>query len=248
MVDFTEKSRYGFDDLVLLVRLLRSPGGCPWDQAQTHRSIRRNFLEEALEACEALDEEDADHLREELGDVLLQVVFHAGIEADAGRFNVDDVCDGVCRKLIERHPHLFGRADERMEWEALKRAERGQKTVSQSMEGISKALPAAWRADKILSKAESSGLYEADRDAALAELRQASAELEEGSSGDAAEPPLGRALFALLELARRIGADPESALEKRCQEFITGFSQRETAAAEAAADKEKGKRLHHEQD
>ena len=99
MIDFTEKSEYGFSDLVRLVAALRGPGGCPWDQVQTHQSIRRNFLEEAYEACEAMDQDDPAHLREELGDVLLQVVFHAGIEADAGRFDVDGVCDTVCRKL-----------------------------------------------------------------------------------------------------------------------------------------------------
>ena len=124
MIDFTEKSQYGFDDLVKLVKLLRSPGGCPWDMAQTHGSIRRNFMEEAYEACEAMDEGDPAHLREELGDVLLQVVFHAGIEADAGTFGIDEVCDGVCRKLILRHPHLFSEDQSPMDWEELKRVSR----------------------------------------------------------------------------------------------------------------------------
>ena len=91
MLDFTRKARYGFDDLVKLVALLRAPGGCPWDGAQTHRSIRRNFLEEAYEACEGFDRDDAAIMREELGDVLLQVVFHADIEREAGRFTMDDV-------------------------------------------------------------------------------------------------------------------------------------------------------------
>lgn len=108
MINFTSKPRYALDDLIRLVHALRAPGGCPWDAAQTHLSIRRNFLEEAYEACEALDCDDAAMLREELGDVLLQVLFHADIEADRGRMTIDDIADAECRKLIFRHPFLFG--------------------------------------------------------------------------------------------------------------------------------------------
>ena len=104
MIDFYSKLRYDFDDLCQLVKVLRAPDGCPWDSVQTHQSIRRNFLEEAYEACEAIDQQDPVHLREELGDVLLHVVFHASIEADAGRFTIDDVCDTVVKKMISRHP------------------------------------------------------------------------------------------------------------------------------------------------
>ena len=108
MINFTSKPRYALDDLIRLVHALRAPGGCPWDAAQTHLSIRRNFLEEAYEACEALDCDDAAMLREELGDVLLQVLFHADIEADRGRMTIDNIADAECRKLIFRHPFLFG--------------------------------------------------------------------------------------------------------------------------------------------
>ena len=235
MIDFTLKSQYGYEDLTALVRLLRSPGGCPWDGAQTHQSIRRNFIEEACEACEAMDQGDPEHLREELGDVLLQVVFHAGIEADAGHFDMDDVCDGICKKLIARHPHLFTDDPSRPDWETLKRAQRGNQTVTQAMEGISKALPATWQADKILSKAEASGLYQEDPAEALGELTHALAALEQ-SPRDRAEDPLGRALFALVRLARQSGVDPETALIRHCKHFIRGFAQREAAAAEAAAE------------
>lgn len=233
MIDFTEKSHYGFSDLVALVRLLRSPGGCPWDGAQTHQSIRRNFIEEACEACEAMDQEDPEHLREELGDVLLQVVFHAGIEADAGHFDIDSVCDGVCKKQIGRHPNLFTDDPSRPDWEALKRAQRGNQTVAQAMEGISKALPATWQADKILSKAESSGLYQDDAAAALRDLNLALAASEQGRADPS--DPLGRAMFALVRLARLQGVDPEAALIRQCKHFIRGFAQQEAAAAEAAA-------------
>ena len=233
MIDFTEKPRYGFEDLVELVRLLRGPGGCPWDGAQTHESIRRNFLEEALEACEAIDEQDPAHLAEELGDVLLQVVFHAGIETDAGRFTVDDVCDAVCRKLIRRHPQLFGGAGQQLGWEDLKRVQRGNQTVAQAMSGVSGALPAAWQADKILSKAEASGLYRPDGPAIRRELELALAAFDRADAPDAGAG-WGRAAFALLELARLRGVDAEAELTRQCRQFISGFSRREAAAAEAA--------------
>lgn len=231
MIDFTEKSEYGFSDLVRLVAALRGPGGCPWDQVQTHQSIRRNFLEEAYEACEAMDQDDPVHLREELGDVLLQVVFHAGIEADAGRFDVDGVCDTVCRKLIDRHPHLFDRAESRMDWEDLKRAQRGDQTVAQAMEGVSRALPALWRADKLLSKAEKSGFRFPETADAEQELTRQLAALRQ-AEGPAAREHLGRALFALVRLARGAELDPETALTETCQTFIAEFSQWEAAQSE----------------
>ena len=231
MIDFTEKSEYGFYDLVRLVAALRGPGGCPWDQVQTHQSIRRNFLEEAYEASEALDQDDPDHLREELGDVLLQVVFHAGIEADAGRFDVDGVCDGVCRKLIARHPHLFDQSRSRMDWEDLKRLQRGNQTVSQAMEGVCQALPALWRADKLLSMAEKSGLCPSDPKSAEAALTEQVAALCAARTPDGRG--LGQTLFALVRFARCAGLDPETALAQTCQQFIDSFSEREAAASKA---------------
>lgn len=228
MIDFTEKSQYDFDDLVRLVKLLRSPGGCAWDMAQTHQSIRRNFLEEAYEACEAMDEGDPAHLREELGDVLLQVVFHAGIEADAGTFGIGEVCDAVCRKLILRHPHLFSEGQSPMDWEELKRVQRGRQTVTQAMEGISHALPALWQADKLLEKAERSGLYRPDPAASLQEANRAMNKLSEG--GPSAAEEIAHALFALAELSRCFGVDPEAALTGRCKHFIRDFSEREAAS------------------
>ncbi len=133
MINFTSKPRYALDDLIRLVHALRAPGGCPWDAAQTHLSIRRNFLEEAYEACEALDCDDAAMLREELGDVLLQVLFHADIEADRGRMTIDDIADAECRKLIFRHPFLFG--GKNASWDELKQQEKGQKTTGEAMAG-----------------------------------------------------------------------------------------------------------------
>ena len=140
MVNWTVKKSYDCRDLAEIVRILRHPGGCPWDQEQTHQSIRRNFLEEAYEAAEAIDQGDTDGLKEELGDVLLQVYFHTSIEEDAGRFTLDDVADGVCKKLIYRHPHVFGdvsvgsTGEVLSNWEELKKKEKHQSTQADVLE------------------------------------------------------------------------------------------------------------------
>ena len=163
MLNFTRKPRYDYNDLLEIVRLLRSAEGCPWDRVQTHQSIRRGLLEEAYEAAEAIDTEDAALLREELGDVLMQVVFHADIEKDAGRFTMDDVCDGVVKKLLFRHPHVFG--DGRTEtadtvpasWDELKRQEKGQKTTADALDAVARSLPGLWRAWMIQKEAAGVG-------------------------------------------------------------------------------------------
>ena len=132
MINFTSKPRYDLSDLIRLVHVLRAPGGCPWDAAQTHLSIRRNFLEEAYEVAEAIDEKNPAHLKEELGDVLFQVMFHSEIEAERGNFTVDDVVNGICEKMIRRHPRIFGGEIPEVEnekdlWEAIKKREREEK-------------------------------------------------------------------------------------------------------------------------
>lgn len=154
MINWADKPAYNCQDLREIVRILRHPGGCSWDMEQTHQSIRRNFLEEAYEVAEAIDQGSTEHLKEELGDVLLQVVFHADIEDDAGRFNLDDVADGVCRKLIYRHPHVFGDVtvhsteDILSNWEELKKKEKGQATQADAVDAVARSLPALWRAEK----------------------------------------------------------------------------------------------------
>ena len=133
MIHYPEKQRYTAEDLAAIIAILRDPEtGCPWDRVQTHQSIRMNFLEEAYEAVDALDLDDPDLMREELGDVLMQVVFHARIEQEAGRFDWSAVCDAVCRKLIWRHPHIFGAApgaEGINDWDALKNMEKGRTTL-----------------------------------------------------------------------------------------------------------------------
>ena len=132
MINFEEKTAYTVEDLRRIIHLLRAPGGCPWDGAQTHESIRRNFLEEAFEVAEAIDEKNPAHLKEELGDVLFQVMFHSEIEAEQGNFTVDDVVNGICEKMIRRHPRVFGGEIPEVEnekdlWEAIKKQEREEK-------------------------------------------------------------------------------------------------------------------------
>lgn len=151
---YPEKQHYTADDLAAIIAILRDPdNGCPWDKVQTHRSIRMNFLEEAYEAVDAIDLDDPELLCEELGDVLMQVVFHAQIEREAGHFTFAEVCDGVCRKLLDRHPHIF-RGDESIkDWDSLKNKEKGRLTLADDLESVPGALPALMRAAKLQKRA-----------------------------------------------------------------------------------------------
>ena len=173
MVNFQSMERYSFQDLNRIMALLRQPGGCPWDREQTHESIRRNMLEEAYEAVEAIDEKDPGHLKEELGDVLLQVVFHARMAEEEGLFTLDDVVDGICKKLVFRHPHVFGTVDARDSgqalntWDAQKREEKGQRTAADTLDSVARSLPALMRAEKIQDKARKAGFDWAEMGPAL---------------------------------------------------------------------------------
>lgn len=238
MINFVRKPQYGYEDLLEIIRLLRSEDGCPWDKAQTHQSIRRGLLEEAYEAAEAIDNDDPVLLKEELGDVLMQVVFHADIESDAGRFTIDDVCDGVVKKLLFRHPHVFGSACEDspesvpVSWDKLKRQEKGQKTVADSMDSVARSLPGLWRAEKLQSKAASAGFEWPDVQGALDKLEEEVGELrravEEG--GDVPEE-LGDVLFAAVKVGRFCACDPEDAVNGTCEKFIRRFRAVENGAA-----------------
>ena len=163
MIDFKQKEKYDINDLIEIMRSLRAPGGCPWDAEQTHESIRKNLIEETYEVVEAIDKKDSGMLLEELGDLLMQVVFHAQMEDEKGVFNFDDVADGVCKKLIERHPHVFGEVevsgvdDVLDNWDAIKRRKKGQKKGSEPMLSVPRELPALMRAAKIQQKASAVG-------------------------------------------------------------------------------------------
>lgn len=243
MVDFQRKRRYGWEDFLEIMRLLRSPGGCPWDAEQTHASIRRNFLEETYEALDALDRDDPADMREELGDVLMQVAFHAQIEAERGRFTMDDVVDGVAQKLVYRHPHVFGdvKVEDSQEvlvnWEALKRKEKSQTTTADAIEAVPHTLPALWRAEKISKKATKAGFRWDSAAGALGKLEEEARELRSAveAGGDAEAPhgvreELGDLLFIAANLAQLAGVDPEDALHRACDKFDVRFRRMEEKA------------------
>lgn len=238
MIDFQYKDSYGVQDLVEIVKILRAPGGCPWDAEQTHESIRRNFLEEAYEAVEAIDEGSPEHLREELGDVLLQVALHARMEDEAGRFDMDGVADGICKKLIYRHPHVFGdvavsgTGEVLQNWEALKRTEKGQATHTDSLDAVARSLPALWRAEKVQKKAAKAGFDWPDASGAMDKLSEELAELKQAVAEDSnVAEELGDLLFSCVNVARFVKCDPEEVLQQATEKFISRFRLVEQAAA-----------------
>ena len=239
MVDFQYKDSYNVKDLEEIVRILRAPGGCPWDAEQTHQSIRRNFLEEAYEAAEAIDEENPEHLKEELGDVLLQVVFHARMEQEEGRFDLDAVADGVCKKLIYRHPHVFGdvsvsgTGEVLSNWEELKRKEKGQATNTDALESVARSLPALWRAEKVQKKAKKAGFDWPDISGALDKLSEELEELKAAAAqGTNVAEELGDLLFSAVNVSRFLKVDCEDALNQATDKFIGRFRKVEEQAGD----------------
>ena len=243
MVDFQSKSRYGWEDFLEIMRLLRGPGGCPWDAEQTHGSIRRNFLEETYEALDAIDRDDSADMCEELGDVLMQVAFHAQIETERGRFTMDDVVDGVARKLVYRHPHVFGDVKVKdsgevlVNWDALKRKEKSQTGTADAIEAVPHTLPALWRAEKIAGKATKAGFRWDSPSGAMGKLEEEAQELRQAvEAGDDVSVPhgvreeLGDLLFIAANLAQLAGVDPEDALHRACDKFDSRFRRMEEAA------------------
>lgn len=214
---YPAKEIYTAEDLVAIITRLRDPdAGCPWDKVQTHRSIRMNFLEEAYEAVDAIDLEDPHLLCEELGDVLMQVVFHTCIEQEAGHFTWQQVCDGVCRKLIARHPHIFGGDASIKDWDALKNKEKGRLTLQDDLDSVPRALPALMRAAKLQKRA---ARYGVDCEVGAGQVARCAGELQAAGSAARAEQAAGELLFAAVALARRAGVDPEQALQRRNAAF-----------------------------
>lgn len=226
-VPYPEKERYTVDDLVKIVAILRSPEGCPWDKVQTHESIRSNMLEEAYEAIEAINQQNTAHLQEELGDVLLQVAFHSQMEAEQSTFSFEDVADGVCRKMLTRHPHVFGEltaadpAQALKTWDAVKRQTAGDKKQSHLLDSVPRALPALMRSEKVQNRAARVGYDHADVAAALAELDAA----REALTGENGEQALGRLLLAASAVARLNKWDAEQALTDETDAFIARFKE-----------------------
>lgn len=239
MIHFKRCERYDMADLREIMGHLRSPEGCPWDRAQDHHSIRANMLEEAYEAAEAIDEESPDHLKEELGDVLLQVVFHAAMSEEAGDFNLDDVINGVAQKLVFRHPHVFGdvKASDSGEalsaWDAQKQVEKGQKTATDTLNSVAKALPALVRAEKIQKKARKVGFDWDDVAPALDKVQEELGELREAIDENSnIQEELGDLLFAAVNVARFVDVEPEVALHGTCEKFIHRFAKVEELAGD----------------
>ena len=241
MVDWEFKEKYDLADFIRIIDVLRSPGGCPWDIKQTHESLKRNAVEEAWEVCDAIDEGSTEHLREELGDLLMQVIFHASIEKEKGGFDLDDVSDEAVKKLVHRHPHVFAdtKADTPEEvlanWDAIKRADRGQQSVASAMDGIPKGLPGLMRSEKIQNKAAKLGFDWPNVTGALDKLREEVGELQEGIDAHDLEnikEELGDVLFSAVNVARFYKLDSEEIMRAACEKFIRRFRFMEEKAAE----------------
>lgn len=233
MVDFQQKSNYSIDDLIEIVKLLRGEGGCPWDREQTHESIKADFIEETCEAIEAIDLKDTELLREELGDVLLQVVFHCRLEEEVGSFRFEDICDGICKKLIVRHPHVFGsvQADNTDQvlknWDAIKMQTKGQESYTDTLTSVAKSLPALMRAQKVGKRAMRAGMDFRTAQDAIDCIANEKAELDAAvANGDKKniEEELGDLLFSCVNAARHLEVDAELALKASTEKFINRFS------------------------
>ncbi len=234
MIDFYSDA-FTFDDLVALMAFLRAPEGCPWDAAQTHQSIRRNFIEEVYEACEAIDNGDEDLLREELGDVLLQVVFHAQMSAEAGAFQINDVCTGIVKKLIRRHPDLFPMdpALRGKSWDEIKAAEKRLTSGSKDADLVARSLPALLYADKVQTRIARTGFAWPDVRAAMDKVAEETEELRQAveETGNV-EEEVGDLLFAAVNVARMQGIDPEHALMQATDKFRRRFALLEQQAGD----------------
>lgn len=231
----------GIDQLLDIIAKLRGPGGCPWDHEQTHASLRAGLIEEAYEVVEAINSGDDANLREELGDLLLQSVFHAQIAAEEGRFNFDDVARAVSEKLVRRHPHVFGAdrcadsAEVLVKWDDIKRAEKGAKANTSALDGISNGLPALIRAEKVQKKAARVGFDWSEAAPVVEKIREELAEVEAEVAAGATtkiEEEIGDLLFSVVNLARKLKVDGETALQGATDKFAKRFRAVEALAQE----------------
>ncbi len=242
-----EKYRYTFEDLVRVMAVLRGENGCPWDLSQDHHSLRPYLIEEAYETAAAIDDEDWDHVAEELGDVLLQVVFQANIGLQYGTFELSDVTTAICRKMIERHPHIFSdtKADTAQavteNWEEIKRRQRGLSTAADTMRDVSRGLPPLMRAEKVQRKASLAGFdFENPAEALRKVHEEADEVLERLQTGKDPAEELGDLLFACVCAARLLHTESETLLMAATEKFVRRFSRME---AQINADKKELKSL-----
>ena len=245
MIDFKQKENYDIYDLIEIMEHLRSEDGCPWDREQSHESIRSNVIEEAYEVADAIDSGSQEMLVEELGDLLLQVVFHARMDEEAGGFNFNDVCDGICKKLVYRHPHVFGdvnadTSDEVLKnWDALKKTEKKQESFTDTLNSVPKAFPALMRSQKVQKRAARAGF---DFDNKSDVYDKVAEEMVELSDADALADnkkvfeEYGDLLFSVVNLARFLNIDAEEALAASTDKFIARFEKVEKLANERNID------------
>lgn len=225
--------KYKFEDLLEIMEKLRAPGGCPWDQEQTHESLTKCMIEEAYEAVDAINEGSKEKIIEELGDVLLQVVFHAQIGKENKTFDIDDISHTISEKLVYRHPHIFKNEvlkDSQAvlrRWEDLKKQEKGHTSVTQSMESVPRNFPALMRASKVQKKAQLVGFDWPDIEGALLKIKEETKELEETileKDKDRQMSEMGDLLFSVVNVCRFLDIDPEKALNNSSDKFIKRFS------------------------
>jgi len=230
------RKRFDFYDLVRVMAILRGEDGCPWDKEQNHQTLRKYLIEEAYETAAAIDEEDWDHVADELGDVLLQVVFHAHVGEQYGTMELSDITTYVCRKMIDRHRHIFGTdqcdtaEDVLKNWEKIKNEERGFTTQSAVLNGVSRGLPPLMRAGKVQKKARNVGFdWDDPRDALKKVHEEADEVLEELNAGRDPAMELGDLFFACVNVARLAGVEAETALQQATEKFINRFTAMENA-------------------
>lgn len=234
-----------FEELVGIMARLRAPGGCPWDREQTHASIKPYLIEEAYEVIEAIDADDSEEMRKELGDLLLQVVFHAQMASEAGRFDIAQVAQAISDKLLHRHPHVFGdvQVEDAKEvlqnWSRLKAKERAGSADRSAIAGVPRGMPALLRAARLGEKAGSVGFDWRRAEDVLDKVHEETAELAaalRGGDKQEIESELGDLFFALTSLARHCEVEPEAALAKAADRFSERFRAMERSFEAAGRD------------
>lgn len=244
MLNFDFKEKYDINDLLAIIKILRSDNGCPWDKVQTHESIRTDLIEEAYEVCEGIDCGSPEILREELGDLLLQIAFHSAIETEQNNFTFDDVCNDICQKLIYRHPHVFGEVkvsgcdDVLKNWDALKKESKKQETFADTLESVPKTFPALLRGEKVCKRAARAGLPINGAKEFADRIRAGLDKLEADnfdSDNVQNQHLLGDLLLSFCNLDRILKVDGEKALTYSTNNFIMMFRALEKEALSGVA-------------
>lgn len=244
-VNRPKEQRFTFEELKKIIAQLRAENGCPWDRVQTHESLRDCMLEEAYEAVDAIDNKDSENLKEELGDLLLQIYMHAQISSENGDFEVEDVADAIARKMLRRHPHVFGQAKADTpeavltNWDAIKKEEKGLKSAADGLRSVAKALPANVRAAKIQKKAAAVGYDFACLEDVKAKVYEELKELEEAVAEGSSEQiykEFGDVMFSMVNLARFLDINAENSLTNATEKFINRLGSAEILARKQGKD------------